>query len=65
MKNEIRTMEEKMKLNPNEIMENGLTREQNEKITKDGENFTGLVSLICGGIAVYCLIQSMSALSGM
>jgi hypothetical protein len=65
MKNEIRTMEEKMKLNPNEIMENGLTREQNEKITKDGENFTGLVSLICGGIAVYCIIQSMSALSGM
>ena len=65
MKNEIRTMEEKMKLDPKEIMENGLTREQNEKLTKDGENFTGLVSLICGGIAVYCIIQSMSALSGM
>jgi len=65
MKNEIRTMEEKMKLNPNEIMENGLTREQNEKITKDGENFTGIVSLISGCIAVYCIIQSMSALSGM
>ena len=65
MKNEIRTMEEKMKLDPKEIMENGLTREQNEKLTKDGENFSAIVSLICGGIAVYCIIQSMSALSGM
>ena len=65
MKNEIRTMEEKMKLDPKEIMENGLTREQNEKLTKDGENFSGIVSLICGAIGVYCIIQSMSALSGM
>ena len=59
MKNEIRTMEEKMKLNPKEIMENGLTREQNEKITKDGEAFSGMISLICGGIGVWCLIQAM------
>ena len=58
-------MEEKMKLNPDEIMENGLTRAQNEKIDKDGENFSGIVSLICGGIAVYCVIQSLGALSGM
>jgi hypothetical protein len=65
MKKEMKTMEEKMKLNPDEIMENGLTRAQNEKIDKDGENFSGIVSLICGGIAVYCLIQSLGALSGM
>jgi hypothetical protein len=65
MKKEMKTMEEKMKLNPDEIMENGLTRAQNEKIDKDGENFSGIVSLICGGIAVYCVIQSLGALSGM
>jgi hypothetical protein len=32
MKQELRTMEEKMKQDPNEIMENGLTRAHNEKI---------------------------------
>jgi hypothetical protein len=59
MKNEIRTMEEKMKLDPNEIMENGLTREHNEKIEKDGETFSGIVHLITGGIAVWCIIQAL------
>jgi hypothetical protein len=59
MKNEIRTMEEKMKLDPKEIMENGLTREHNEKITKDGEAFSGMISLICGLVAVWCIIQSL------
>jgi hypothetical protein len=59
MKNEIRTMEEKMKLDPKEIMENGLTREHNEKITKDGETFSGMISLICGLVAVWCIIQSL------
>jgi hypothetical protein len=59
MKKEIRTMEEKMKLNPNEIMENGLTRAQNEKIEKDGEAFSGLISLICGGIGVWVLLQTL------
>jgi len=59
MKNEIRTMEEKMKLDPNEIMENGLTREHNEKIEKDGENFSAIVHLITGGIAVWCIIQAL------
>jgi|LakMenE18May11ns_1017448.scaffolds.fasta_scaffold9427223_3 hypothetical protein len=65
MKKELRTMEEKMKLNPDEIMENGLTRAQNEQIEKDAENFRGIMALICGGIAVYCVIQSLGALSGM
>lgn len=60
MKKEIRTMEEKMKLDPQEIMENGLTREQNEKLDKDGETFSGVISLICGGIGVWCIIQAMS-----
>ncbi len=62
MKNEMKTMEEKMKMNPDEIMENGLTRAHNEKIEKDGEAFSGIVSLICGGIGVWCLLQAMSAL---
>jgi hypothetical protein len=60
MKKEIRTMEEKMKLDPNEIMENGLTRAHNEKIEKDGEAFGGLISLIGGGIAIWVVLQSLS-----
>jgi hypothetical protein len=59
MKKELRTMEEKMKLNPDEIMENGLTRAQNEKIEKDGEAFSGLISLICGGIGVWVILQTL------
>jgi hypothetical protein len=59
-KRTLKTMEEKMKLDPNEIMENGLTREHNEKIEKDGEAFSGLISLICGGIAIWCLLQTFS-----
>ena len=58
-KRTLKTMEEKMKLDPNEIMENGLTREHNEKLEKDGETFSGLVSLICGGIGVWCIIQAL------
>lgn len=57
MKQELRTMEEKMKQDPNEIMENGLTRAHNEKIEKDGETFSGMISLICGGISIWVLLQ--------
>lgn len=57
MKKEIRTMEEKMKQDPNEIMENGLTRAHNEKIEKDAETFSGMISLICGGISIWVLLQ--------
>ena len=57
MKQELRTMEEKMKQDPNEIMENGLTRAHNEKIEKDGETFSGMVSLICGIISIWVLLQ--------
>ena len=65
MKKELRTMEEKMKLNPDEIMENGLTRAQNEQIEKDAENFRGIMALICGGLAVYCIFQSLGALASL
>lgn len=59
MNNELKTMEEKMKQDPNEIMENGLTRAQNEKIDKDGETFSGVVSFIVGLISIYCILQVM------
>jgi hypothetical protein len=57
MKQELKTMEEKMKQDPNEIMENGLTRAHNEKIEKDGETFSGMISLICGAISIWVLLQ--------
>jgi hypothetical protein len=56
----LKTMEEKMNQDPNEMMENGLTRAQNEKIEKDGEAFGGLISLIGGGIAIWVVLQSLS-----
>ena len=59
MNKELKTMEEKMNQDPNEIMENGLTRAQNEKIDKDGEAFSGIVSLIVGLISIYCILQVM------
>jgi hypothetical protein len=62
MKKEMKTMEEKMKLNPDEIMENGLTRAHNEKIEQDGEAFGGLISIICGLVGLWCVLQAMSAL---
>ena len=34
MKQELRTMSEKKQLDPNELMENGLTRKQNEEQQK-------------------------------
>lgn len=58
-KRTLKTMEEKMKLDPNEIMENGLTREQNEKMQEGAETFNGIVHLICGGIGVWCIIQAL------
>ncbi len=50
------TMEEKKNLDPNEMMENGLTRAQNDKIEKDGETIKGvggIVQLIMGGICLF------------
>lgn len=65
MKTELKTMEEKMKLDPKEVMENGLTREQNEKIEKDSQSFQGVVSIITVGIMIWVIIQSMSVMSSL
>ena len=50
-------MEEKMKLNPNEIMENGLTREHNEKIDKDGDMIQGVMGIVSIVVGIYCILQ--------
>jgi hypothetical protein len=58
----MKTMEEKQKENPNEIMENGLTREQNEKIEKGSESLQGIVSLVVIGLSLYAMMMAFSAL---
>ena len=55
-------MEEKKQENPNEIMENGLTRKQNEDIQKGADNIQGIVSLFVVGISIYVMIIAMSNL---
>jgi len=50
-------MKEKEQLDPKEMMENGLTREQNEKLQKDGEAVEGLFALISGGVGIWILSQ--------
>ena len=57
MKNELRTMEEKNSLDPNELMENGLTRAQNEKLVKSEDNVSFIVGLISIGLGVWILSQ--------
>ena len=59
MKKELRTMEEKMKQDPNEIMENGLTRKQNEDIEKNAEASSGFIHLIVGVVFLYLAIKMM------
>jgi hypothetical protein len=56
-KKELLTMEEKMKLDPNEIMENGLTREHNEKIENDGSLIQGLMGIVSIVVGIYCILQ--------
>ncbi len=54
------TMEEKKKLNPDEIMENGLTRAQNEKIEQTGDSISGvmgIVSILLGIYAIYLVFS--------
>jgi len=53
----LKTMKEKEQLDPKEMMENGLTREQNEKLQKDGEAVEGLFALIYGGVGIWILSQ--------
>jgi hypothetical protein len=57
---ELRTMAEKKQQDPNEIMENGLSREQNEKIDKQGENFSAVVSVAVMLVSLWCIVQVMS-----
>jgi len=56
MKKELMTMEEKKKLDPKELMENGLTREENEKLEQGG----GMVSLLAG---IFSLVMGIYVLS--
>jgi hypothetical protein len=56
-KKELLTMEEKMKLNPDEIMENGLTRKHNEKIENDGSLIQGLMGIVSIVVGIYCILQ--------
>jgi hypothetical protein len=60
MNKELRTMEEKMKLDPNEMMENGKTRAENEEFEKNSAQFGGAVSIISIAVSLYCIIQVLS-----
>lgn len=62
MKKELMTMEEKKNLDPNEMMENGLTRAQNEKIEKDGENITGVIGIFRLVIGLICMFYAVKLL---
>lgn len=57
MEKQLKTMEQKMAENPNEIMENGLTRAQNDKISKDGEFFVGVIRLLVGVFMLYTVMK--------
>lgn len=57
VKKELLTLEEKMKLNPNEVMENGLTRQENEKLEKDGELLQGVMGIVSIVVGIYCIFQ--------
>jgi hypothetical protein len=60
MNKELKTMEEKMKLDPNELMENGMTRAQNEEIQKGADQtgvFLSLISIVCALYALYLVFS--------
>lgn len=57
MEKQLKTMEQKMAENPNEIMENGLTRAQNDKINSDGDLFAGVIRLAVGVFILFSLIK--------
>jgi hypothetical protein len=63
MKQELRTMDEKKQLDPNELMENGLTRKQNEEQEKSHEAFSGGVSIVVMIISLYCMYQAFVGLN--
>jgi hypothetical protein len=60
MKKELMTMEEKKKLDPKELMENGLTREENERFDQQTSNFSVFISLIVVGLSCYSIYLVMS-----
>lgn len=55
MKRELKTMEEKLQENPDEVMENGLTRAQNDKAQKDADGIGGVLGLFSLGLCLYTL----------
>lgn len=63
MKQELRTMAEKQNQDPNEMMENGLTRAENEKRQQSDESFSGVVSIIVMGISLWAMYQAIVGLS--
>lgn len=65
MNKELRTMEEKNRTNPNELMENGLTRAQNEKIEQNSQVTMGVIQLVLLGVSVWVMIKSMSLMSSL
>jgi hypothetical protein len=57
MEKQLKTMEEKMAENSNEIMENGLTRAQNDKINNDGDFLIGVIRLAVGVFIMVSLMK--------
>ena len=55
MKPELKTMEEKLRENPDELMENGLTRRENDERAKSDAQVSSVVSLIVLGLCCYSL----------
>jgi len=53
----MKTMAEKMAEDPNELMENGLTRAQNDKIQKESENFSAILWIVSVFFLMYSLVQ--------
>lgn len=62
MNKELRTMEEKQKLDPNEMMENGLTRQQNEEQQQNIENGANIINVIVLIISLVCMFTALQGL---
>jgi CHASE3 domain sensor protein len=60
MKQELRTMAEKQAQDPNELMENGLTRQQNEEQEKAGAGFSLIISIIVVALSIYSILMVFS-----
>lgn len=62
MKQELRTMAEKQKLDPNELMENGLTRKENEERAAQDAGFSIFVNLILVVISLFVMFTALQGL---